>query len=663
MLKAFSISGYKAYRHADIELAPLTLIYGQNSAGKSTIIEALHLAGAGVRSQLGDIGPTGEQRWMQFVEARHAFHHKGEEAPFHFGITSESETIFVTYAPDTEHWLTSSSDSPGLLLPATTSWSAVIREHAEQEPTDLASIGTDGENQAEGPEFVTQYLDRIERIKDYYDEIIESPDAHPTFPDAGDWERVPEVLAVEWLPYTNEDGNSHADLGVWQYPEHAVLDDESKEVARLLISKVIPIYIAAFYGVQCSTDAGVAAFLEHYNDRILPEIARANEVMTFQVQDELRLTSANFSWSELIAHALTAMSTPYNVTPSNEDDSQEPPEIRTGDYFISVKSPLPVSGKIYFPAAINIVGTQVTPESVAIGSPVSSHLDAVDDRFFATADALRALLTDALNVRLNNALAPVRSPWVSIGPSRRRPEWLEDISLPGLKSQFFAGSDVDVSEDGHLFPAVIYLNRSHGLEFRVNQWLRKLGIPYEYSNGEPEAIYEERRHGPKEITAYRFRPRLFDEARMDGDGNPIEVGFEDVGYGLNQILPVITQLCAPMPTDSLVTIQQPELHIHPKLQTELGDLFLEATMTNAEDPAFPPKQVIVETHSEHILLRIQRRIREGKVDPSHVAILYVDTDSDGGSVVHRIRLGAQGEFLDEWPDGFFGERLMEILGY
>lgn len=109
--------------------------------------------------------------------------------------------------------------------------------------------------------------------------------------------------------------------------------------------------------------------------------------------------------------------------------------------------------------------------------------------------------------------------------------------------------------------------------------------------------------------------------------------------------------------NSVVCIEQPEIHLHPALQAEIGDLLIAATSETGQ-----ANQVLVETHSEHLLLRVQRRIREGLLDPKNVAVVYVDRDAEGEARVHRLRLDDGGTFLDEWPSGFFEERMNELFG-
>jgi len=74
---------------------------------------------------------------------------------------------------------------------------------------------------------------------------------------------------------------------------------------------------------------------------------------------------------------------------------------------------------------------------------------------------------------------------------------------------------------------------------------------------------------------------------------------------------------------------------------------------------------LLRTHSEHLMLRLQRRLRERDPEwltPEHIAVLYVDMDELGDTHITHLRLDANGYFLDEWPHGFFSERVQELFG-
>lgn len=114
--------------------------------------------------------------------------------------------------------------------------------------------------------------------------------------------------------------------------------------------------------------------------------------------------------------------------------------------------------------------------------------------------------------------------------------------------------------------------------------------------------------------------------------------------------------------EKILAIEQPEIHLHPALQAELGDVFIESALGGRHN-AF-----ILETHSEHLILRIMRRMRDTvhgalpdglpPVRPEDVAILYVQP-GDSAAVVRSLELDEEGQLLDPWPGGFFEEGFRE----
>lgn len=192
---------------------------------------------------------------------------------------------------------------------------------------------------------------------------------------------------------------------------------------------------------------------------------------------------------------------------------------------------------------------------------------------------------------------------------------------------------------------------------RANLWLRRLGtgcqiaVQQLFDRGTDA---EELSDGHVDTTVRRL---LFDT----GVGSLVFPS--EVSAGISQILPIV--VAALEGRGGLSLVEQPEIHVHPAVQVGLGDLFIDAA--NREGGR---RTLLVETHSEHLILRLLRRIREttekelSENAPSfsedRLSVLYVESLPDGVRV-RRLRVDERGEFKDPWPKGFFAERMKELL--
>ena len=144
------------------------------------------------------------------------------------------------------------------------------------------------------------------------------------------------------------------------------------------------------------------------------------------------------------------------------------------------------------------------------------------------------------------------------------------------------------------------------------------------------------------------------------------VDLDDVGVGVSQVIPVITAAVIGLNT----YIQQPELHLHPKMQASIADVFI-AALNIQQNPYQESPTFILETHSELLALRLLRRICETnraqikdhklELHPDDVSIIYVDKNDKGETTLTKLRISEAGDFLDRWPDGFFAERDAELF--
>lgn len=148
----------------------------------------------------------------------------------------------------------------------------------------------------------------------------------------------------------------------------------------------------------------------------------------------------------------------------------------------------------------------------------------------------------------------------------------------------------------------------------------------------------------------------------------IIVAPSDVGVGISQMIPVVVG-CLANKISGLLIVEQPELHIHPAVQVGIGDLFIHAVGV-ATGSLSSGKSVLIETHSEHIMLRLLRRIRETTeqdlppgapaLTADALSVIYVEGGKQGVQF-RELRIDKDGEFCDQWPNGFFEERAGELF--
>jgi len=176
----------------------------------------------------------------------------------------------------------------------------------------------------------------------------------------------------------------------------------------------------------------------------------------------------------------------------------------------------------------------------------------------------------------------------------------------------------------------------------VNDWCTRLGLGYRVRMLAPASQ-------DIIISAGDFSVLALEDIRHEP---PILVSSRAVGYGVGQLLPVITQCLVAQ--DGLIIVEQPEVHLHPRLQSQVADLFIDTVKQHRA-------QLLVETHSEHLVLRMLRRVREGQLSPDEISLLYVDMHEDGAAFVRKLDVDEHGDLVDGWPGDFFDERLTEVL--
>lgn len=259
-----------------------------------------------------------------------------------------------------------------------------------------------------------------------------------------------------------------------------------------------------------------------------------------------------------------------------------------------------------------------------------------------------------------------------IGPMRETP-----------KRRFRPQTTPDEGRWAHGLAAwdLLYNDRRGDLMAKVNSWLsgkKYFGTAYRLERvvfkeiPVPSAMHEMFERGLNEDDInklqelYQLLQGRIEIALRDFEKD-ILVSPGDVGTGISQMIPVI--VAALQKQDGILVIEQPELHVHPAVQVGMGDLFINAAASDPDNMA-EGKLLIVETHSEHIMLRLLRRVREttdnelpagtAGITPDDLSVIHVENRIEG--VIFRpLRVSDDGDFNDRWPQGFFDERAEELF--
>lgn len=224
-----------------------------------------------------------------------------------------------------------------------------------------------------------------------------------------------------------------------------------------------------------------------------------------------------------------------------------------------------------------------------------------------------------------------------LGPLRSAPQ----------RYYYVAGQSSSSPERGKQFVRNLVKADSNSLN-AISGWLDVSGTPYRLDLrplDKRKALYE---------------IRLQDTSQRQQ--RSVSANIREVGFGVTQVLPIITQAVLAQMGDTLI-IEQPELHLHPRAQAELGNMFIAIAQKGVN--------CFIETHSEHLLLRLQKHIAKttvGEIDPqlpgqmllpNQVAVYFVHRKEL--STVSQIEIGPYGDLLNT-PDGFedfFSDDMLE----
>ncbi len=285
-----------------------------------------------------------------------------------------------------------------------------------------------------------------------------------------------------------------------------------------------------------------------------------------------------------------------------------------------------------FLTSLAIAREVLDPVTPLPSQPMMRHKDDLNPAGSLAAGDPIAAARLGLGVQLKAELSEVLSRIAYLGPIRARPERSTSLSTTAYH---YVGPEGEYTTE--------VLADDPGLVDEVNEWFDRLGLGYQIRIVTPTS-------DEVSVTAGDFAVLGLIDVR---DDPPSLVSSRAVGYGISQITPIVVQSL--LSKNGMLLIEQPEVHIHPRLQAQVGDLLINSVQSGGN-------QVLVETHSEHLVLRLLRRVREGTLDPKDLSILYVDLLADGAAYVRHLEVDASGDLVDGWPGGFFDERLEEVLG-
>ena len=172
------------------------------------------------------------------------------------------------------------------------------------------------------------------------------------------------------------------------------------------------------------------------------------------------------------------------------------------------------------------------------------------------------------------------------------------------------------------------------IEERISKWLQKLELAHSFSLI-PKGSLDDNNY----------------EIRIRKTRNSTEVTLADLGHGVSDLFPLLVHCCY-VPEGSTLILEQPGIHLHPKAQADLADLLIEA-ITERD------LQILIESHSEHFLTRLQRRIAEEKIVADQTALYFCRNDK-GFSEIDRLEIDDFGN-IKNWPENFFGEVMSDMF--
>ena len=629
------ISNFRSWRHKNyIDLASINLLLGANSSGKSSIIHALSLL---KQSELAHrLIPKATEIDLGRIEDQVNFNSKKKSERtlddyIGFGLKYQIQGIDLLRTTSR----VVNRGNPGAGKPA--------RSAREQHSKDLAALLGDLEyiERFDDVGFLKQITlsARKQQLIDIHIKKLRPSKLSITI-DVTDeldyWEQF-----IDFTPKIAQEEFGYQELK--RNKEDYIKDRKEELKERVLLqsrlaNELKKIQLSASNDKNKEDQNDIAALNRRYNDVEFENSRLKNRIR--MEEEELKITS---------------------IPGKNKKDKCSYLSVALSQSFTISAEELDEEGLVEFLiASLGRPYRHLFQQSPTVFHQIAATLTMLDKNSKNQLNPHPFLLLEIVHNRFRQIIGSV----VRIGPHRERPDRVTFVN-PNDKSTF-------VGSQGENVMSIIHQSSPEKLK-ELNQWFELLGIPY----------------GIKK----KFNKQFNISQLILTDNQGMSVSLADVGYGISQVLPIV--ITSVLSKNTIITIEQPELHLHPKLQANLADLFIESASTRNNN-------FILETHSEHIILRLKRRQKEApkKIEKSEpvekmtfgdslptrrggprrrflgyaqlglakwisirnsVMISVIDTPKNKSeSKFSKITLNSDGEFDNIWPGDFFPERYDEL---
>lgn len=667
VIRSWHLENFKSIKTADVEFAPLTVIVGMNSSGKSSLIQSILLMAQNARTSLlnrelsnrsldlnGALVGLGTFQEIVNEKAggKHQMHKKIEIGGC-IGIEEEERRVIF---------------GRGSKLPRPTvdfkykqenqelAWNIVLNTLGRDKTTGLANVKESSATyQVNGK--------RIEKISSKEEWNDEHPDL-PKYPQfnfkASGKLKTSEMYEDSDDYITSADGLEFKAVafkmgipfsGLVSVPRgEYFLNIQKKlweeELSRHIIRRIQrrPMFSSKPSSLERERDSArkaMAEFRQLSINELDSKLSEFQESYVSQVKNIFdQKQNEDFSlWEQM-------MSDPRFLVQFNDIP-----------FFVEANE----DGAEVFPVLIDDVLEHFDIDDVAIRESVLSSLNSQATEFWTEIESKISLYLRNLSVAQEETLVPpdrgerismtrpsvddepFKVSWAVdefqkvllgvtyLGPLREKPRHLYDRDLQvttpalplGKMGELIARRifDNDVREYPLPGGTTSKIKDNIGLKDALNLWLKHLGL----STGDGVEVKVESFYG------YRLT--------VDGRGLPA------MGTGVSQVLPVIA-LCLMIPKGGIAMFEEPELHLNPGIQQKLADFLLEISKTG--------RQIIAETHSEYIVTRLRRRAAEAPENRKTFTFVFTEIDDESGTKYTNVSPESNG-LISEWPKGFFDQ--------